>query len=253
MKKPWFESWFDSPYYHVLYKKRDEAEAKAFIDRLLRELALPVGAAILDLACGKGRHSKYLAEQGFEVVGLDISPASIQFARQFETPQLTFFVHDMRRSFRSNFFDATLNIFTSFGYFETEKDHLDTLKNAAAGLRPGGLFVLDFFNSELVKSSLIREERKTVDGIEFLLKKSVRDGHIFKTVEFTTGGREFSFREKVRLYTLADFENLFAVAGLRLEKTFGSYELDPFEVETSKRLILIGKRTTAFMQSPSMR
>lgn len=242
MKKPWFESWFDSPYYHVLYKKRDEAEAKSFIDRLLRELALPAEARILDLACGKGRHSKYLAEQGFEVVGLDISPASITFARQFEHERLTFFVHDMRRSFRSNFFDATVNMFTSFGYFDCEKDHLDTLKNAAAGLRPGGLFVLDFFNSELVKNGLVREERKTVDGIEFHLKKSVRDGHIFKTVEFTTGGREFAFREKVRLYTLDDFKNLFAAAGLTLEKTFGSYDLAPFEVGTSKRLILIGKK-----------
>ncbi len=242
MKKDWFESWFDSPYYHVLYKKRDDAEARAFIDRLLEELRLPENARVLDLACGKGRHSKYLAEKGCDTVGLDISPASITFARQFEHEKLAFFIHDMRRPFRSNYFDATFNMFTSFGYFDREIDHLNTLKNAAAGLKKGGQFVLDFFNAEDVRQNMVAEAEKTVDGITFLIRKKERDGHVLKTIEFETGGRQFLFREKVRLYGLEDFKKMFAASGLALEKTFGSYALDPFEKMASKRLILIGKK-----------
>ncbi|MFN4257344.1 MAG: class I SAM-dependent methyltransferase [Saprospiraceae bacterium] len=245
MKKEWFASWFDSPYYHTLYKNHDENEAKIAIDNLLRALDLPPGARVLDLACGKGRHSRYLAEKGFDVVGLDISEASILFARQFEHERLMFFQHDMRLPFRVNYFDAVVNFFTSFGYFETEAEHLAALKNVAKNLRPGGLFVLDFFNSEWVQRTLVREHTKTVDGIEFHWRKSIRDGHVFKKVEFTTGGRHFFFREKVRLFRLEDFEKLFAAAGLRLRQTFGGYDLSPFDPETSKRLILIAEKPAA--------
>jgi len=135
MKKDWFSAWFDSPYYHTLYKSRDEEEAQNTLDNLLRALDLPEGAQILDLACGKGRHSRYLASKGFDVTGLDISDASITFARQFEHERLAFFQHDMRVPFRFNYFDAVMNMFTSFGYFETDRDHLLALSNIQTGLK----------------------------------------------------------------------------------------------------------------------
>lgn len=242
MKKEWFAEWFDSPYYHRLYKNRDENEAQKTLDNLLRALDLPPGARILDLACGKGRHSRYLAEKGFDVTGLDFSDSSITFARQFEHERLAFYQHDMRRPFRTNYFDAVMNMFTSFGYFETDRDHLLALKNVYRDLRPGGLFLLDYFNSEWVRQHFVRSEMKSVDGIEFYLKKNIRRDHVYKTVEFTTGGKYFVFRERVRLFNLTDFQRLFSSAGLELRRQYGGYDLNDFDAGASKRLILIAQK-----------
>ncbi|MDX1913631.1 MAG: methyltransferase domain-containing protein, partial [Saprospiraceae bacterium] len=229
MKREWFAEWFDSPYYHTLYKNRDENEARRVLDNLLRALELPPGARVLDLACGKGRHARYLAEQGFDVTGLDISASSIGFARQFEHERLHFYQHDMRLPFRINYFDAVVNFFTSFGYFQHERDHIRTLKNVCHNLKPGGLFLLDFFNAEWVKQTLVRHEHKVVDAIPFDIRKSVRNGHVYKTIEFITGGRHFAYRERVRLFTLSDFEAMFQPLGLGIRSVYGSYDLAPYD------------------------
>ena len=242
MKREWFAEWFDSPYYHTLYKNRDENEARRVLDNLLRALDLPAEARILDLACVKGRHARYLAEQGFDVTGLDISASSITFARQFEHEKLHFYQHDMRLPFRVNYFDAVVNFFTSFGYFQHDRDHVRTLKNVCRNLRPGGLFLLDYFNAEWVKSTLVRREAKTVDGIPFEIRRTVRGGHVYKTIDFVTGGRHFAFRERVRLFTLNDFNALFEQAGFQIRNTFGSYALEAFDAGQSRRLIIIGQK-----------
>ena len=114
----WYSDWFDSPYYHLLYRHRDEQEARLLIDSLLRYLKPQPCAAVLDLACGKGRHALYMNRQGLAVAGIDLSPASIAYARQLENKLLSFFVHDMRQVFRANAFDYVFNLFTSFGYFD---------------------------------------------------------------------------------------------------------------------------------------
>lgn len=242
MKREWFAEWFDSPYYHALYKNRDEAEARQTLDNLLGALDLSPGARILDLACGKGRHARYLAEKGFDVTGLDISASSIAFARQFEHPGLNFYRHDMRLPFRFNYFDAVVNFFTSFGYFHDDRDHLATLRNVARNLRPGGLFLLDYFNAHYVRRHLVRRERKTVENLVFDLHRSTRAGHVYKTIDFATGGRHFRFREQVRLFDLDDFRQLFDAAGLQLRHTYGAYDLSDFDPEKSARLILIAAK-----------
>jgi SAM-dependent methyltransferase len=242
MKKEWFAEWFDSPYYHLLYKSRDENEAKTALDNLLKALNLTPGSKVLDLACGKGRHARYLAEKGFMVTGLDISQASITYARTLEHPRLEFYQHDMRKSFRLNYFDAVMNMFTSFGYFKTDADHLLALKNVAKDLRPGGLFLLDFFNARFVRDHLIPAETKTVDNLTFSLQRWVRKGYVFKSVEFETGGRLFHFQEQVRLFELADLQSLCSLAGLHIRHMYGDYQLSEFDAETSKRLILIAEK-----------
>jgi SAM-dependent methyltransferase len=241
--KEWFTTWFNSPYYHILYKNRDEVEARQFIDRLLNFLAPPAQARVLDLACGKGRYSRYLAEKGFWVTGLDIADDSIQFARQFETERLSFFTHDMRVSYRINYFDYIFNFFTSFGYFETEKDHQSTLNHISEGLRKGGTFVLDFFNSQKVIDQLVPYETKTIDDIQFHIYKSVDSaGYILKRIEFTHQDRTHSYTERVRAFRLSDFEHLFSRAGLTISHTFGDYQLGAFDPIHSDRLITVAQK-----------
>ena len=237
----WFEDWFDSPYYHLLYKNRDEEEAKKFIDRLLAEIKPPPGSLILDLACGKGRYSRYLAEKGYYVTGLDIAQDSIEFAQQFENERLSFFQHDMRQPYRINYFDYIFNFFTSFGYFETEQDHLKTVVNIAKGLRPDGKFVLDFFNSKKVIRNLRLNEVKQVDDVVFHIQRSVNEkGYILKNMQFEDQGKFYDFTESVRAFTLEDFQYLFGKAGLKIAQTFGDYHLNEFDEMNSSRLILVG-------------
>jgi SAM-dependent methyltransferase len=240
----WFENWFDSKYYHRLYQNRDEAEARAFIDALLAELSPAASARMLDLACGKGRHARYLADKGFEVVGLDLSIASIEHARQFERDKLSFFSHDMRLPFRNNFFNYIFNFFTSFGYFATEKEHLDVLRNVRKGLRANGIFVMDFFNAHKAIAELVPEETKTLDGTTFHLQRRLENGILVKDIRFADAGRIYHFAERVHAFTLPDFERMFKLSGLQIRAIYGDYALSPFDAETSPRLIMVASKAT---------
>ncbi len=240
-KTAWFMDWFNSPYYHLLYKNRDEKEAEQFIDSLLGLLHPAPDSTILDLACGKGRYSRYLAQKGFHVTGLDIAEESIRYAQKFENERLSFFQHDMRLPYRINYFDYIFNFFTSFGYFETEKDHRKTVCNIGKGLRADGKFVLDFFNAKKVIQHLRYEEVKTVGEVQFHIHRSVDEqGYILKNIQFVAEGQHFDFTERVRAFVLEDFVQMFGKAGMKIARTFGNYHLEPFDEETSDRLILVG-------------
>lgn len=239
-EKEWFESWFDTAYYHILYKDRDDTEAQAFMETLSDYLNMPEDGKILDLACGKGRHSRYLNKIGFDVTGIDLSENSINYAKQFENHRLKFEVHDMCNPYTETF-DAVFNLFTSFGYFDDEADNLRTIKAIKADLNEFGFGVIDFMNSEFVIDNLVPEEVKTVDGIDFNLKRYVEDGYIIKDIAFTTDGKAYKFQERVRGFTLADFEVLFEQADVYLLDVFGDYKLGKFNKNTSERLVMIFK------------
>lgn len=242
MEKQWYESWFDSPYYHLLYKKRDEREAKGFIDKLITHLSPDRTSRMMDIACGKGRFSRYLADKGFEVTGIDLSVNSINFARQFERENLSFFTQDMRKVFRVNYFDFVFSFFTSFGYFESDNEDLKSLISIAKGLKQGGVFVLDFFNTEYVLKNLVTKESKIIENTEFDIHRWIEEPYVFKKISLEVEGHPYSFTERVRLFRLEDFERLFDKAGMKIVRIFGDYELADFDHENSSRMILIVKK-----------
>lgn len=236
----WYASWFDTPYYHILYKDRDYAEARQFMDNLTQYLNLPEHGKILDLACGKGRHSIYLNSLGYDVTGADLSENSIAYAKQFENESLHFEVHDMSFPFNEKF-DAVFNLFTSFGYFDKSEDNLNTIKAIKDDLNESGFGVIDFMNVNYVIENLVSEDVKTVSGIDFHQKRYVEDDHIIKDISFTNNGKDYQFQERVKAKTLADFEELFDAAGVYLLDVFGNYKLQKFNKDTSERLIMIFK------------
>ena len=252
-KNEWFASWFDSPYYHILYHNHNEQSAKDFIDNLFQKLTpqyamlKPTSAyKILDLACGKGRHSRYMASKGFDVTGTDLSENSIRFARQFESENLSFFQYDMRKHFRINYFDYIFNIFTSFGYFDNDSDNLTALKCVHDGLKDDGTFILDYFNAHWVRQTMVPQYIQTAADIDFHITKHIEDGHIYKTISFEVAENKprspektkYHFQEKVRLFSLNEFEQLFKKAGLKIIEKYGDYQLNPFDEQTSNRLII---------------
>lgn len=236
----WYTSWFDTPYYHTLYKERNDKEAQVFMDNLTHYLNLPEDAKVLDLACGKGRHSIYLNQLGFNVLGADLSENSIAEADKSSNDTLKFKVHDMREPFEEKF-DAIFNLFTSFGYFENDEDNLTTLQAIKESLSEYGFAVIDFMNVNQVIENLVPEEVKTVDGIDFHLKRYLKEGHICKEIDFEDKGQKFHFTEKVRALTLKDFEELMEKAGIYLLDIFGDYKLKKFHKTESERLIMIFK------------
>ncbi|MCL9804556.1 class I SAM-dependent methyltransferase [Flavobacterium amniphilum] len=236
----WFETWFDSPYYHILYKDRDDTEAQLFMDNLTHYLNLPEEAKILDLACGKGRHAIYLNQLGYDVTGVDLAENSIKEASKASNDTLRFRVHDMRVQTEEKY-DAVFNLFTSFGYFENEEDNFKTLLAIKNSLTEYGFAVIDFMNANYVIDNLVPEEVKNVDGIDFHIKRYVADGHIHKEINFETQGQKFHFTEKVRALTLQDFEQMMEKADIYLLDIFGDYKLRKFYKNDSERLIMIFK------------
>ena len=240
----WFKNWFDTPYYHLLYKKRDEAEAARFLDLLIKLLAPPKGSKFLDLACGKGRHSIYLHNKGFDVTGLDLSHNSIECASKFCTKSIQFIEHDMRQPLNGYKFDYVINLFTSFGYFSDIEDDKAVIKNVKQCLKPGGIFVLDYFNAAKPNAHFDIPFTKTVDSIQFNIIKHIKEGRIIKAITVNDSGKIMEFTEEVRIYSFAQFKQILTNEGLTIVQTFGGYELEPYNEQTSDRLILLAKNAS---------
>lgn len=240
--KEWFGEWFDSPYYHVLYKHRDEEEAKDFIDQLIKYFNFSKDHHILDLACGKGRHAIYLNKKGFNVTGLDLSPQNVGFAKKFENDRLEFHVHDMRYPWNGTQVDFTLNLFTSFGYFETPGENQQAITSIAQGLKKEGKLLIDFLNPYTVINNLVPEEIKIVNGIKFHIRKFLRGEYIVKDIRFEDEGKSFNFQERVKAVRRVKFLEYFKNANLVLEDLFGDYFLNPYIAEKSERMIFVLKR-----------
>ena len=236
----WFESWFDTEYYHILYKERNDEEAQLLMDNLTQYLNLPEEARILDLACGKGRHAIYLNSLGYDVTGIDLSENSITEASAYANEKLHFKVHDMRETCDEKY-DAIFNLFTSFGYFVEDDDNLKTLKAIHNSLTETGFAVIDFMNADYVIDNLVPEEIKTVDGIAFHIKRNYKDGYIFKEISFEDKGKKHQYTERVQALRLADFEKMMEEAGIYLLDIFGDYKLKKFFKTQSERLIMIFK------------
>lgn len=240
--KEWFATWFDSPYYHILYQHRDYKEAEEFISNLLVHLKPKPYSRILDLACGKGRHSLFLAEKKMDVTGVDLSPQSIEHAQKQQHMRLKFQVHDMRKIHIPNYYNYVFNLFTSFGYFENELDNLSTIQAMRGNLRRNGKLVIDFFNAEKVQNNLVAEEDKLLNDITFHITRKIENERVVKTINFEAEGKAFEFEESVQLIDLKKFEYYLERCEFELIDTFGNYNLDPFNPIDSDRLILLARK-----------
>lgn len=234
----WFATWFDSPYYHLLYDHRDDEEAAQFIRRLVSHLNLTPKTKVLDLACGAGRHSRVLHDLGLQVSGCDLSSNSIQEAIKNSSSEIHFFEHDMRDQLNDSY-EVVFNLFTSFGYFEQLTDNLKVLQSIARALPKGGTLVLDFMNSVKMIADLKRRQEIKKGEVLFNIQRTVSNGRIVKTICFEDKGKSYYFQEKVQALTLDDFLKLFTEAGFELKQVLGSYQLEDYNEHTSDRLLFI--------------
>lgn len=243
----WFKEWFDSPLYEKLYAYRNDEEAARLADLLEREIPQNQYPKILDLGCGRGRHSLSLAERGYHVTGIDLSETAIATARENASERnldITFAVRDMREPLPEKF-DAIVNLFTTFGYFRSDEENIKVVDGIASMLSPGGIFVMDYLNENLARTDLIPEESGTYDSLQYHIERKIEEDMIFKQITFSGDELkgDLQYQERVKLYDPSWFEKVFDGCGLKMKKYYGTYSGGPFDKESSPRLIMIAEKT----------
>lgn len=239
----WFEEWFDSPLYEKLYYNRDEEEARQLIELLEQTLSFNNCSSILDLGCGRGRHSITLAQRGYQVKGIDLSAEAIKTAdakaNELELDNVEFEVRDMRNPLPETF-DAIVNLFTTFGYFKEDEENALVLDSVVKMLENEGLFVLDYLNAEKVKQSYVSEEEGEFQGINYQIKRYIKNGAIHKDIVFAGEGLSSprSYWERVKLYGLDWFEQEMSKRGLEIIAVNGDYQGNDFNPDLSPRLLI---------------
>lgn len=244
MEKEWFKDWFNSPYYHKLYFDRDETEAAGFIDNLFDYLHPAAKSKMLDVACGKGRHALHMANNGYDVTGIDLSEDSIKEASKYENANLQFFRQDMRLLFWINYFDYVFNLFTSFGYFKNTRENDDAIRTMAVAMKPGATLVIDYLNTAHAVAKTIPRQEKIIDSTRFLISKWNDDTHFHKKIEVHDDilRTPLIFTEKVSKFSLNDFENMFSHHGLKIKEVFGDYHLGAYDEKHSARMVIVAEK-----------
>jgi SAM-dependent methyltransferase len=231
----WYRDFFASGDYARLYADGEEPERAAVeAGFAARSLGLKPGARVLDLCCGKGRHTRALRALGFQVVGLDLQPLGDAQA-------------DMRAlPFRAASFDAVVSFFSSFGYLESDDEDAQVLREVSRVLKPGGALFLDLLNREHALGGFVSSvQRVEEDGTLVAEQRSwdARRGRL--TTGFVIvdpgGARRDSLGHSLRLYTLTELDRLFAQAGLALQANHGSFHGEPFSLESVRMISVAAK------------
>lgn len=233
-------NWFNSDYYHILYKNRDKKEAEFFINNLIKKLKIKKNSKILDLACGVGRHSFYLNKKGMNVIGIDNSENNIKKAKKFENKFLKFKKKEMTEDYGQEF-DFIFNLFTSFGYIN-EKHNLNTFKSINNSLINHGILVIDYLNVFKLKEELVEKETKKIGNIIFNIKRSFKDNFIVKKIKIKDNNKIFYFEERVMELTKNDFQDYLKKFNFEILDVYGNYNLEKYH-KNSERLIMIIKKS----------
>ncbi|HEV8237891.1 MAG TPA: class I SAM-dependent methyltransferase [Thermoanaerobaculia bacterium] len=241
---PWYKQWFGEEYLE-LYAHRDEGEAERDADFVESLFGGRRPRAILDLACGAGRHTAALRRRGHRVLGVDLSLVLLA-----QPPPLPRVAGDMRcLPFAEHAFDWVLNFFTSFGYFENERENFQVLAEIARVLPLGGRCLLDLMNLDATLAGLKEYEQREDGGrcVEIRRWWDPQQRRVNKRIriagrdETKAGGDARTFLESVRAYTLDEVTMGLRWAGLEVEATFGSFAGEAYGRD-SERLILVGHR-----------
>jgi SAM-dependent methyltransferase len=241
-KKGWFEDWFNTEYYHLLYRNRDDKEAAVFIRSIVAFIRLQKNAKIADIACGKGRHSRVLAGLGFYVHGYDLSENSIAYAKKHASGNDDFTVHDMRIPYHDSDFSAAFNLFTSFGYFENKSEDMAALMNIYNMLIPGGYFIQDYINGMPVVKNLPSKSSENCGGYLFEMKKTWQPPFVVKSIDISSAEGKKKFEEKVKIFNPEELVDMHEQCGFKTLHIFGDYQLGDYQPDISPRIVIISKK-----------
>lgn len=246
--RPWYEDLFGEVYLRAWASATTPEETAREIAGIVRLLGLPERASILDLCCGYGRIAIPLAQRGYQVTGLDLSETLLARASADASAagvDVRWVHGDMRQIPFEAEFDAVINIFTSFGYFESDDEDERVLREVHKALRPRGLFLLDFINREWVVRHYRRHGITRMDDGVLALQENefeLRSGR--NTTRFTLiepDGRRRELRYVVRMYTLAELAKMLDRAGLAIAAHHGDLDGSAYTLD-SQRLVVVARK-----------
>jgi len=244
---PWYETAFAQDYVER-YQHRSDDAASAEAPLILKSLELPARALVLDVCCGAGRHSRALAAAGVSVLAFDLSLDLLKCACKQEHLNIAYLRADMRRiPIRSACMDGAISIFTSFGYFESDSENLQVLKEVARVLKPGARFVLDYFNLQPTLDKLVPKSEKQVGAL--LIKErrrfDIARRRLIKTIHtLDSNGNTCAaaLTESLRAYSPLELSALFRRAGLKIVTRFGDLQGSVFNSRSSPRCVVVATR-----------
>lgn len=241
----WFKDWFDSSEYLEVYKHRNDEDARRLFKLILSNVSLAPGGSVLDIACGAGRHSVLFSSAGYKVTAFDLSrnllKAALKKSRELGL-DISFFNADLRRPALKKRFDLVINLFTSFGYFDSDSENFALFSDASELLCEKGFFVFDYFNIAFLRNNLVPETTDSANGRTVIQKRCIKDKRVIKEIRLISSSGEKSYIESVRLYEEGEITAAFERAGLKVHKVFGDYAGGAFSKETSQRLIIIARK-----------
>jgi len=241
----WFEDWFNTKEYLEVYRHRNESEAKELVSIILNSIQIPENGSVLDLACGAGRHSIYFAQKGYDVTAVDLSQNLLLVAKEAALENkvnIEFIQSDIRYFSSGKKFDLIVNLFTSFGYFETDSENFMLFEIVKKYLNNSGYFVLDYLNKTYVQNNLVKESTDMLGKGEIIQKRFIEGNRVVKDIFINQNGSSKHYRESVRLYDDQELKAAISDAGLRIEKVFGEFNGKGFEKDNSKRIIIIASK-----------
>ena len=256
MSANWFKNWFNSQLYLDLYKHRDNRDAKKIVSLITKNIRLPKGSEVLDLACGNGRHSLLFAKKGYKVTGADLSDYLIRQARKLlksdyskSRKNLEFEIRDMRHISYSDKFELVVNLFSSFGYFGKDSENFSVIKGISKSLKKNGYFFLDFLNADFLNANLVPFDISTRNDYVIIQVRNIKSGYVTKQIFFIRNSVNKNsvplinhYLEKIRLYSLTDFKKMYHKAGLKIIETYGNYSGEKYSKNKSERLIILAKK-----------
>lgn len=236
----WFERSFQEDYLKI-YAHRDEQKAIQELEQLLPFLNMRKGQQVLDLCCGQGRHSRWLAHQGVRVIGVDLSAVLLQEAiRNSLNLPVLYMRADARQIPFENEMDLVVNLFTSFGYFEEDEENEKVIQQASRALKPEGMFLFDYLNPLYVKENIEPFTETKLDGMEILQYRTINESYVKKRIVIQEPGEsQRHYEERVKLYNQEVLTQMLERNDFKVIHQFGNYDASDYQTHTSPRMIFI--------------
>jgi len=237
----WYKDWFDSDEYLDVYAHRDKTDVENLLNLIKNNIKLKKGAQVLDAACGAGRFSNLFAKEGFDVTSFDLSLQLLNIAKTQSIENklnVKYLNSDIREVPLKGSFYLVLNMFTSFGYFNTDKENFSFICNANKLLDDDGIFIFDYLNINYVTNNLVPHSQKIVNNKTIVEERRINNHRVEKKITIDTLTDKKIFNESVQMYSREEIINGFKSCGFKVYKIFGDYIGSNFNDETSKRLLI---------------
>jgi ubiquinone/menaquinone biosynthesis C-methylase UbiE len=224
----------------TVYEHRDKSDAKKLVKLILENVQLSPKSFILDVACGAGRHAVHFSKLDFRVFGIDLSNILLKQAQKHCCPPY-FVQSDMRYLPFSKKFDLVFSLFTSFGYFESDRTNREVALEMSRVLKQNGDLIIDYLNPEYVIKNLVPEGKRKIGDIIICEKRWIADQRVHKKIHLKQNGKDKVYFESVRLYNLDEMTSILNNAGIHVVQVHGEYTGKAFK-PSSSRMIIFGKK-----------